>query len=86
MSAVFADENRATLAWNATCKESDRFTSLEPISSRHLSAQFTDWSQAIPASADREETVGDDVQAAQEALRERGDRIPYSDLRKELGL
>ncbi len=76
MTAILAEENRPTFAWNATCKPSDRFTKAEPITSRHLLPKFTD----------AEGSTDDDLRAAIEALQEPGDRIPYSQFRKELGL
>ena len=78
------EKNGAVLAWNASCKGLDRFTKSEPISSRHLLLVFRD-PPHLNSSLVTHNIDQDDVRAAQEAINESGDRVSYSELRKELG-
>jgi hypothetical protein len=85
MAVNLLEENRPTFAWDAICASSDRYTRLEPIPSRSLLPVFAHW-PTEPSMAGCIDTASDDLAAALSALQEPGDRLCYSEFRKELGL
>lgn len=84
MTVTATQENSPAVAWKAACERSAKFTKAEPITSRRLLSTFRTWPKSVPVRRIGREDP--DLVAAELALNEPGERVPYSDLRKEIGL